>query len=82
MRLPAQAAPARRKEKRVPSDVDAPSECRAAGSAAARRCAERSTDPWQVAGVFLVAAATAGVARAEVLLRTDIEPRTPFMHDA
>jgi len=51
-------------------------------SAAARRDAERLTDPRQVSGVFLVATATAGVALAEVLLRTDIVPRTPFMHDA
>jgi hypothetical protein len=32
--------------------------------------------------MFLRATATAGVALAEVLLRTDIDPRTPFMHDA
>jgi hypothetical protein len=51
-------------------------------SATARRGAERSTDGCQVAGMFLRATATAGVALAEVLLRTDIDPRTPFMHDA
>jgi hypothetical protein len=71
-----------RKEKRLPPDVDALSDCRAARSAAARRGAERSTDACQVAGVFLLVTATAGVALAEVLLRTDVEPRTPFMHDA
>jgi len=32
--------------------------------------------------MFLLAAATAGVALAEVLLRTDVEPWTPFMYDA
>src|SRR4051794_21669919 len=42
----------------------------------------RSTDGRHVAGVFLRAPATAGVALAEVLLRTQIKPRTPFMGDA
>jgi hypothetical protein len=65
-------APGRRRAQRVPSRT-------IRGSAMG---AERSTYAWQVAGAFLVATATAGVALTEVLLRTDVEPQTPFMHDA
>jgi hypothetical protein len=76
------AAPCRRMRQRAIVWADDYSIVDTQRSAAARRGAERSTDGCQVAGMFLRATATAGVALAEVLLRTDIDPRTPFMHDA